>query len=142
MTGKWVLNGTIGGQKTTHDVDIQWVLEHQYIQIHETSHEKNPDSSAVYEAIVYIGWVDSLKQYACLWLDVTGGGGLVGNAIGHAPRDGDDIAFLFKIGDSPFHTTFRYQRSTDTWQWLMDGEENGKLEPFARVTLRRVINTH
>jgi hypothetical protein len=25
----------------------------------------------------------------------------------------------------------------DRWQWLMDGEENGKLQPFAQMTLQR-----
>ena len=48
------------------------------------------------------------------------------------------MAFLFKGGDgSLFHTTFRYDQGTGTWQWLMDGEADGKLQPFARVTLKR-----
>ena len=59
-------------------------------------------------------------------------------AIGHAERNGDKIAFLFNGGDnSIFHTTFVFERNTDIWQWLMDGEENGKLQPFARVNLTR-----
>jgi hypothetical protein len=36
-----------------------------------------------------------------------------------------------------FHTTFVYDSDADTWQWLMDSEENGKLQPFARVKLTR-----
>ena len=28
-------------------------------------------------------------------------------------------------------------RGSDTWQWMMDNEENGKLQPFARVKLTR-----
>lgn len=136
--GKWVLQGTIAGQQTTHDVDVAWVLAHQYLQIHEVSREKNADGSPAYEAIVYIGWDQQTSQYDCLWLDVTGGGGLTGQGIGHAKRDGDKIEFLFKGGDgSLFHTTFAYDQASDTWQWLMDGEENAKLQPFARVKLTR-----
>lgn len=79
-----------------------------------------------------------MNQYSCLWLDVTGGGGLSAQAIGHAERKGDEIAFQFKGSDgSLLHTTFVYERNTDAWKWLMDGEENGKLQPFARVQLAR-----
>jgi len=73
-----------------------------------------------------------------LWLDNTGNGGLTEAAIGHAAPDGDNIALLFKGGDgSLFHTTFAYDRLTQTWQWGMDGEENGKLQPIARVKLAK-----
>jgi hypothetical protein len=138
MIGKWVLKGTIEGSVTTHDIDAEWVLGHQYVQLHEVSREKDAKGQAAYEAIVFIGWDQPSSQYACLWLDTTGGGGLTGQAIGHAKRSGDEIAFLFKAGDgSLFHTTFAYNKSTDTWQWLMDGEEKGKLQPFARVKLTR-----
>jgi hypothetical protein len=138
MTGKWVLKGTIDGKETTHDIIAEWVLGHQYMQLHETSREKNAQGGAEYEAIVYIGWDQPSKRYACLWLDVTGGGGLSAQAIGHAKRNGDKMAFLFKGSDgSIFHTTFVYTRATDTWQWLMDNEVRGKLQSFARVKLTR-----
>lgn len=138
MTGKWMLQGTIAGKETTHDIVTEWVLRHQYVQFHEVSRDENANGEAMYEAIVFIGWDQLSSQYACLWLDVTGGGGLSAQAIGHAKRSGDKIAFLFKGSDgSLFHTTFLYDRGSDTWQWLMDGEENGKLQSFARVKLTR-----
>jgi len=138
LIGKWVLQGTIAGKETTHDIVAEWVLGHQYVQLHEVSHEKNVASEAMYEAIVFIGWDQPSTQYACLWLDVTGGGGLSAQAIGHGKRSSDKIAFLFNGSDgSIFHTTFVYDRGADTWQWLMEGEENGKLQPFARVKIVR-----
>jgi hypothetical protein len=137
MIGKWVLQGAIAGKETTHDIAVQWVLGHQYVQIHEISHEKKT-GEAIYEAIVFIGWDQPSSQYSCLWLDVTGGGGLSAQAIGHAKRIGDKIVFLFNGNDgNVFHTTFVYDSDADTWQWLMDSEENGKLQPFARVKLTR-----
>jgi hypothetical protein len=138
LAGRWVLHGIIAGQETTHDIDADWVLAHQYMQLHEVSREKDSNGAAAYEAIVFIGWDEPTRQYACLWLDVTGGGGLTGEAIGYAKQNGDQMAFLFKGSDSSLvHTTFVRDNSTDTWQWLMDGEENGKLQPFARVILKR-----
>jgi len=138
MAGNWILKGSIGSQETTHFIKAGWVLGHQYLQIKEVSREKNSDGSPQYEAIVYIGWDQPMGQYDCLWLDVTGGGGLSAPSIGHAGRNGNEIAFLFNGSDgSIFHTTFAYDQGTDSWQWLMDNEENGKLLPFARVMLTR-----
>jgi hypothetical protein len=139
--GKWVLQGTIAGKETTHDVAAEWVLGHQYLQFHEISREKDSTGAALYEAIVFIGWDQPSDQYACLWLDVTGGGGLSPQAIGCAKRSKGTIAFVFKVNDgSLFHTTFLYNQDTDTWQWLMDGEENGKMLPFARVVLTKKLS--
>lgn len=138
MVGKWVLQGTIAGSETTHDVLADWVLDHQYVRLSEVSREKDAQGRPAYEAIVFIGWDKETSRYACLWLDSTGGGGLASQAIGYAKRDGDSIAFVFKGKDGGiFHTTFTYSMSTDTWQWLMDGEEAGKLSAFARVRLTR-----
>lgn len=139
FTGKWVLRGSIAGKETTHDIIAEWVLGHQYVQFHEVSREKDSSSGQpMYEAIVFIGWDQPLHQYACYWLDATSGNGLSNPVIGHAKRNSDTVAFLFRFSDSSlFHTTFLYDRRSDTWQWLMDDEENGKMQPFARVKLTR-----
>jgi hypothetical protein len=136
MVGNWILEGTIEGKPTTHEVAVEWVLSHQYLRLHEVSREKDAKGLAAYEAIIFLGWDERSKEYACLWLDNTGGGGLAGQAIGHAKRSGNEMAFLFKGGNgSLFHTTFVYDKGTNTWQWGMDGEEGGKLQPFARLKL-------
>ncbi len=137
MTGNWILQGTIAGHETTHDIEAEWVLNHEYVRIHETSREKNAQGRPAYEAIVFIGWDTASSQYTCLWLDTTGGNGLSGDAIGHGKRSGDEIAFFFASKDGNFHTTFVYSKSSDTWQWIMDNEIGGKLSPFARLKLTR-----
>ena len=40
MTGHWVLQGMIAGRETTHDVEVEWVLGHEYLRLHEISREK------------------------------------------------------------------------------------------------------
>jgi Protein of unknown function (DUF1579) len=148
LIGEWVLEGTIGGEQTTHDVAFEWVLQHQYVQMHEIAREKDAAGRPAYEALVTIGWDEPSQRYACLWLDSTGGGGLVPEGLGYAAPSGDSIPFQFRFPDgSPFHTTFVYHRGSDTWEWQMDGEnEDGTLQPFARVTLSRKggssFNTH
>ena len=137
MTGAWVMRGTIAGQPTTHDVVVEWVLGHLYLQIRETSREKDAAGRPAYEAIVFVGWDAKANDYACEWLDNTAGGGLAAQAIAHGTRSGDAIPFLFNIDGSLFHTTFALDAKDGSWQWLMDGEANGKLEPFARLRLTR-----
>jgi len=138
LTGKWVLTGAIEGQKTIHDVDAKRVLNGQYVQIKEVSREKDEKGNPLYDAVIYICWQEAKKQYFCLWLDNTSNEGISNQVIGRAKQNGDKIEMLFKFSDAnQFHTTFIYDRETDTWQWLMDGEENGKLQPFARVKLTK-----
>jgi len=138
LAGNWILQGVIAGHETTHDIESEWVLNHEYLRVHETSRERNAGGQPAYEAIVLIEWDQSLSEYRCMWLDSTGGGGLSAQAIGHGRRNGDEIAFLFRGSDgSTFHTTFAYARDAGTWQWLMDGEDRGKLQPFARVRLTK-----
>lgn len=139
MTGKWVLQGTIEGKESTHDIDAQWVLGHEYIQIKEVSRGKDGNGKPVYEAIVYISVNEATKQYSCLWLDNTGSDGLNAKAIGHATGNVNKLAFLFKFNDkSIFHTTFTYNFKDDTWEWLMDDEENGTWQSFAKMKLTRI----
>ena len=140
LIGNWTLNGIIDGQKTIHDIDVQRVLNGQYVQLKEVSREKDQKGNPLYEAIVYICWEESKKQYSCLWLDNTSNGGISNGIIGRANQNGDKIELIFKYGDTnQFHTTFLYDKGTNTWQWLMDGEENGKLQSFARVILTKKI---
>lgn len=137
LTGSWILEGTIDGNKTTHDIVASWVLNGQYVQLHEVSREKDAQGRPAYEAFVYITWEPSRGEYSCLWLDSTSNAGLSNGVLGRAKPSGDTLRLLFKYGDgSTFHTTFFYDRKAGTWQWQMDGEEKGKLVPFARVTLR------
>ncbi len=73
----------------------------------------------------------------CLWLDSTSDARLSNGVLGRAKPTDDELRLLFTYADgSTFHTTFAYDRKADTWQWKMDGEEQGQLIPFARVQLR------
>ena len=125
LTGNWLLRGTIDGQLTTHDIDVAWVLDHQYIQIKEVSREKGASGKPLYEAIVYISFDTTAKQYSCLWLDNTGNSGLSASAVGHAKPNGDKLTFLFQGPGYTFYTTFDYNRMDNTWQWFMDNEVGG-----------------
>jgi len=54
MAGRWILEGTIAGKATTHDVDASRVLNGQYLQLHEVSRERDAQGRPAYEAFVYL----------------------------------------------------------------------------------------
>jgi hypothetical protein len=138
LAGHWVLEGTIDGQPTVHDVDAEPVLNGGYIKLHEVSREKDDRGRAAYEAIVFISVDAKTGDYACLWLDTTSNAGLSAAGLGRARPEGTSIPFAIRSGNGHvFRTTFVYAGESDTWQWRMDDEHDGKVEPFARVTLKR-----
>ncbi|RKZ15711.1 hypothetical protein DRQ53_08245 [bacterium] len=135
--GNWVMTGTIAGKQIVHDVDADWVLAGHYLRFHEFSREREESGVRAYEATVYIGWDEQAERFVCLWLDVTGGGGLASGVLGYAAPDGDRIPFVFGEGDSQIHNTFVYHRGADTWEWTIVNVRGDKRSEFAHVTLER-----
>lgn len=138
LLGRWVLQGTIARQQTTHDVTFEWLLGHEYLQMHEVSRERSVTGAPAYEAVVLFGRDPQTGAYACLWMDNTGANAFDPAGIGRGSVAGDSIPFLFRYSTTTsFHTTFVYDRTADSWQWHMDNDSAGVRRPFARVTLTR-----
>lgn len=138
MTGNWVLQGVIANKQTTHDVQVRWVLNREYIELHEVSREKDASGKPAYEAIVYLSWDAKTQEYTCMWLDSTAGGGLSAEALAHGKPAPDAIPVLFALSlTDKIHTTFRYDSNSDTWRWTIDNDTNGKITRFADVKLTR-----
>jgi hypothetical protein len=137
LAGHWVLKGTIARQQVTHDVDSEWALDHHYLRIHEVSRDKNEQGKPKYEALIFVGWNEQPKQYACAWLDVYGG--LATQSIGIASAKENEIPFVFKDekGSITLTNDFVYHSTSDTWEWQIDNIDKGTAEPFARVQLTR-----
>ena len=138
LIGHWVLRGPMAGSQVVHDVTFRWVLNSEYVEMHEVSRERTTSGTPAYEAIVYLGRDPRTHEYAALWLDNTAYGAFDPAGVGHGVAAGDSIPFVFV--DSPtsrFHNTFVYDRKSDTWAWHMDNDSAGVRRAFARVTLTR-----
>ncbi len=137
LSGKWLLQGTVGKQPTTHDFNAEWVLQHHYLRFREVSREKSDTGEPQYEATVFIGWNEKTKQYACVWLDVYGG--LTTESIGVATSKENQLAFVFtdEHGETSFTNTFIYDAKTNTWENQLDNVVKGVAKPFARFKLTR-----
>lgn len=135
LVGRWVLQGKIAGQDTTHEVNAEWVLEHHYLLIHEVSGQRNGKGEPQYQATIYIGWNEATKEYACVWLDDYGG--LTSASMGVASAKENELPFVFKDekGEVTFKNDFVYDTKASTWEWRMDNVSKGVAIPFGRVKL-------
>jgi len=137
LAGKWLMQGTVGKQATTHELDAEWVLQHHYLRLQEVSREKNDKGEPQYEATVFVGWNDKSKQYACVWMDVYGGA--TAESIGVATPKENELAFIFTDahGETSFSNTFIYDLKTNTWEDRLDNVVKGEAKPFARFKLTK-----
>jgi hypothetical protein len=132
MTGCWVLSGSIMGKQTTHDVDAAWVANHQFVRMHEISREKTATGLPAYEAYAFLGWDTQRDEYVVHWMDIFGGGF---SSVGYGKKTAATIPLVFKSPNGDFHTTFALDSGTNKWNWAMDSDLAGKLQPFARLTM-------
>ena len=131
LAGEWTLTRQIRGKEAENIVLAQWVLNHQFLQVHMTDSAQPP----AYEAIVYIGYQHDTQRYVVHWLDVYGG---KGSAIGYGKRAGDSIEVAFQYDDGPFFNTLTWDTLGQGWTFKMESvNKDGKRQLFAIDTLRR-----
>jgi len=116
LPGKWRLRGTLVGEAVDHSVQIDWVLNHQFLRLHEKAAAPSK-SGLLYEAMVFIGRDNASERYVAHWIDVFGG--RFSETLGYGRRDGTTIEFLFEYPDGPFRTSFRWDPEGKSWHWLM-----------------------
>src|SRR5438874_12504970 len=89
LAGDWKLTRKIRGRQVENTVKAEWVLKHQFLQLHM----KDVADPPAYEAIVLIGYSYTDKRYVAHWCDTYGG---KFSAVGYGKRSGDSIAFEFQ----------------------------------------------
>ncbi len=131
LVGEWKLTRSIRGQKVENTVKAEWVLSHQFLQIHM----KDVKDPPAYEALVYVGYSHADKEYVAHWIDVYGG---KFSAVGKGKRTGDAIEFVFQYDTGPFHNTFTWDPKVKGWTFLMKTKDkSGQWRTFAEDVLRR-----
>ncbi len=136
MAGAWTVTGPIMSRDAHHDVQAEWVLNHQFLRIHEKTAAGAPVSERLYQAIWFLGYDAVSERYVLHLLDVFGG--RYSETLGYGARDGNAIRFVFEYPDGPFHTTYRWSPETGAWQWLLEQKDkDGKWTQFADFKLTR-----
>jgi hypothetical protein len=131
LTGDWKLTRKVRGKEAHNTVHVEWVVNHQFLQVHM----KDVADPPTYEAIVLIGYSYAEQQYVAHWCDTWGG---KFSAIGYGKRAGDSIEFAFQYPDGPFYNTLTWDAQAKGWTFKMESsDKDGKRTLFAEDTLRR-----
>lgn len=126
LVGDWSVARKMGNGRTVEStVHGEWVLKHQFVQLHYGAGEKPGE----YEALVFIGFDDAAKSYICHWVDVFGGRY---SGIGRGRLDPNllSIEFRFDSQDGSLTNKFGFEPETKTWTSLIRQEEDGQWKTF------------
>jgi hypothetical protein len=63
MAGNWSVSGRVMGGDAHHELKSEWVLNHQFLRIHETTAADAPASERRYEAIWFLAYDPISERY-------------------------------------------------------------------------------
>lgn len=130
------MQGKVMGRDAHHQVEADWVLNHQFLRIHKETSADAPAGEKRYEAMWFLGFDSVSDRYVLHLVDVFGA--RFSETLGYGVRDGNAIRFVFEYPDGPFHTAFQWVPGQDAWQWSMEQKDNnGKWAKFADLQLVR-----
>lgn len=131
LTGQWRLSRKIGNRLEENHVKVDWILNHQFLQIHMKDVKLPPR----YEALVMIGYDHEQGRYVVYWLDTFGG---KFSEKGTGTRKDNSIQFVFQYPDGLLHNTFTWDADGQTWRSLIEQQnEQDQWSIFAEDTLKR-----
>jgi hypothetical protein len=135
LVGDWNLEGTVMGHPAHHRIRARWVLEHQFIEIHE---QTSPDASASesrYDAIWFLGYDNVTRHYVLHLMDLFGG--RLSETLGDGIRTGNELRFNFDYPDGPFRTSWSLAADSRGWRWHMEQKsKSGEWTTFADFLMR------
>jgi hypothetical protein len=136
LLGRWDMNGTVLGRDAHHALEAEWILNHQFLRIHEKTRADAPKSEQPYDALWFLGYDSVSDRYVLHLLDTFGA--RYSETLGYGIRDGNSIRFVFEYPDGPFHTAFLWSPADDSWRWKLEQKDkDGKWAPFADFHLTR-----
>jgi len=136
MVGSWNLTGKVLGRRADHVVEAEWVLNHQFLRIHEKDRNSAANVTVPYEAMIMIGYDNTSERYVVHWTDIYGG--RFSETLGYGARVGNEIRLVFEYPDGPFHTTFHWFPETHQWTWRMQTRDKSRMwTDFADLLLVR-----
>jgi hypothetical protein len=131
LAGHWKIMRAVRGQQVENSLDAEWVLAHQFLQLHMRDVANPP----TYEALVLIGYSYADQRYVAHWCDTYGGRF---SAIGYGKRNGEQIEFAFQYPEGPFYNTFIWEPARQGWVFRMENSSSdGKRSLFAVDTFSR-----
>jgi hypothetical protein len=151
LVGKWDITGVMYGRADKGTLEAEWVMDHQYLRIHEKSEEVVPEINKPYETEFFIGFNRKTKRYVVHEMDVCGSN--MNEGLFYARRTGNELT-LEKIRDSllcsvqrftwepasgGWHIEIRLVRNVDG-KLVNDGKEGEPVVDLKAVTVKSSPN--
>ena len=135
LVGKWVATGIVHGNPATLNIEAEWVLEHQYLRIHEQGAENVPGMPFPFEGVLFVGYQQTGKRYVAHEMTVWGGDDPTEGFL-HAIRTGDEIKLVGKDGTEVMRVQrFTWDPVSRSWHIESRPVKAGKEgEPFIDLT--------
>jgi hypothetical protein len=93
LVGKWNVRGTTHNTPTAQTLEVDWVLNHQFLRIYQKTSESEFGGSVPYEAMLMVGYDATSKNYILHLMNMRGGQFARGVAFGR--RTGNEISFAY-----------------------------------------------
>jgi hypothetical protein len=131
FVGKWDVSATAFGQKFTLKREAEWVMEHQYLRIHEKSHAAIPWLKVPFERTIYVGYNHRSRRYVVHEMTVHGGD------VPHEPegfyyadRSGNELKMALTKGSEVVGSMrFVWEPATQSWRIQSGQVIGGKEQP-------------
>src|SRR6478672_4967495 len=72
LVGKWNVTGITYGNPNKETIEAEWVMDHQYLRIHEKSKEIIPEINGPFETEFFIGFNRNSKYYVVHEMNICG----------------------------------------------------------------------
>ena len=127
LVGNWHDTATAHGHMFTTEVDVSWVLNHQYLLIHLKSNEVIPWWHVQMEYYEYIGYNHYQQRYTVHEMTIEGDED-PSEGFSYGFRNGNEFKTVSKIGvDSLIVQRFTWAPASGTWtiksNWVIAGKE-------------------
>lgn len=123
LVGKWDVSAIVHGQKFTLDREAEWVMDHQYLRIHEKSREVIPWLKVPFERTIFIGYNHQSKRYVVYELTVHGADGpFQPEGFSYGDRTGNELRMDLTKG-SEVVITQRLTWEPESRSWHFQGRQ-------------------
>ncbi len=132
LVGKWDVNGIVHGMQFQHlSLEATWIMNHQYLQIHEKGTDTVPFIKMPWEAMFLIGYNHNSRRYVFYELSVRGVDEPY-EGFSYASRSGNELKVSSKISSDEFIIQyFIWQPSSNSWHLESRIKKDGKEgEPY------------
>ncbi|HYE84736.1 MAG TPA: hypothetical protein VEA16_00170 [Vicinamibacterales bacterium] len=122
LIGRWVATGTTHKLQMPQTVQVDWVLNHQFVRIDQKSTGNRPGWNIPYEASHFIGYDRMEKRYVLFALDVHGA---AGPRVAYGSRQGNEIRFEAAAGQQTVGMRLTWQPESETWRTVWGSQPAG-----------------